>query len=184
MQPQRRTVIQPPRRPTARVVAKASRTRCSAHGASPAAQSRGSPTRVEWSARDPGPPPSWRAPPQGGAAFLDINCGCPIYGAAQRLHTRPCGSQALTGMRALVQACGPCPAPPTTHVPATRNCLSAASLRHFILRSFLRVECLAPGPAEATRRGMGSAMLRKPRALARMVAGVVAESELPVTVKV
>lgn len=31
---------------------------------------------------------------------------------------------------------------------------------------------------------MGSAMLRKPRSLAKMVAGVAAASELPVTVKV
>lgn len=31
---------------------------------------------------------------------------------------------------------------------------------------------------------MGSAMLRKPRALAKMVAGIAADSELPVTVKV
>lgn len=31
---------------------------------------------------------------------------------------------------------------------------------------------------------MGSALLRKPRALAVMVAGIAAESELPVTVKV
>ncbi|PNW77131.1 hypothetical protein CHLRE_10g423400v5 [Chlamydomonas reinhardtii] len=53
---------------------------------------------------------------EGGAQFLDINCGCPIY--------------------------------------------------------------------EATRRGMGSAMLRKPRALAKMVAGIAADSELPVTVKI
>ncbi|KAG2493961.1 hypothetical protein HYH03_007891 [Edaphochlamys debaryana] len=53
---------------------------------------------------------------EGGAAFMDINCGCPIF--------------------------------------------------------------------EATRRGMGSAMLRKPLSLAKMVAGIAAGSELPVTVKV
>ena len=37
---------------------------------------------------------------------------------------------------------------------------------------------------EASRRGLGAAMLRKPRSLAKMVAGVVRESPLPVTVKV
>ena len=31
---------------------------------------------------------------------------------------------------------------------------------------------------------MGAALLRRPRSLAKMVAGIVAESELPVTVKV
>lgn len=31
---------------------------------------------------------------------------------------------------------------------------------------------------------MGAAMLRKPRSLAKLVAGIVAESELPVTVKI
>lgn len=40
------------------------------------------------------------------------------------------------------------------------------------------------GPAEATRRGLGSALLRKPQKLARLVAGIVEGSELPVTVKI
>ncbi|GFR51807.1 hypothetical protein Agub_g14266, partial [Astrephomene gubernaculifera] len=48
---------------------------------------------------------------------------------------------------------------------------------------FLDINCGCP-IHEATRRGMGSAMLRKPRSLAKMVAGIAAESELPVTVKV
>ncbi|GLI71425.1 hypothetical protein VaNZ11_016639, partial [Volvox africanus] len=48
---------------------------------------------------------------------------------------------------------------------------------------FLDINCGCP-IHEATRRGMGSAMLRKPRALAKMVAGIAAESELPVTVKI
>ncbi|PNH11073.1 tRNA-dihydrouridine(47) synthase [NAD(P)(+)]-like [Tetrabaena socialis] len=48
---------------------------------------------------------------------------------------------------------------------------------------FMDINCGCP-IFEATRRGMGSAMLRKPRALARMVAGIAAESELPVTVKI
>ncbi|KAF5833686.1 hypothetical protein DUNSADRAFT_9956 [Dunaliella salina] len=37
---------------------------------------------------------------------------------------------------------------------------------------------------DASRRGMGAIMLRKPRSLAKMVNGIVKESELPVTVKI
>ncbi|KAF8063726.1 DUS3L [Scenedesmus sp. PABB004] len=37
---------------------------------------------------------------------------------------------------------------------------------------------------EATRRGLGAALLRKPTKLARLVAGIAAGSELPVTVKI
>lgn len=45
---------------------------------------------------------------------------------------------------------------------------------------------MLPGsfPTEATRRGLGAALLRKPKALAKMVAGIVLESALPVTVKI
>jgi tRNA-dihydrouridine synthase 3 len=38
--------------------------------------------------------------------------------------------------------------------------------------------------AEATRRGCGAALLRKPAKLARLVAGIAAESPLPLTVKI
>jgi tRNA-dihydrouridine synthase len=38
--------------------------------------------------------------------------------------------------------------------------------------------------AEATRRGMGAALLRKPTKLAKMVAGIATAVELPVTVKI
>ena len=38
--------------------------------------------------------------------------------------------------------------------------------------------------AEATKRGLGSALLRSPRKLARLVAGIAAGSPLPLTVKV
>jgi hypothetical protein len=41
-----------------------------------------------------------------------------------------------------------------------------------------------PRPAEATRRGLGAVLLRKPTKLARLVSGIVAGSELPVTVKI
>eukprot|EP00798_Chlamydomonas_sp_ICE-L_P012208 gene12208-15337_t len=37
---------------------------------------------------------------------------------------------------------------------------------------------------EAKRRGLGAVMLRKPRSLAKMIHGIVLESELPVTVKI
>lgn len=39
-------------------------------------------------------------------------------------------------------------------------------------------------PAEATRRGLGAALLRKPAKLQRLVAGIIAGSPLPVTVKI
>ena len=38
--------------------------------------------------------------------------------------------------------------------------------------------------AEATKRGLGAALLRSPRKLARLVAGIAAGSPLPLTVKV
>ncbi len=38
--------------------------------------------------------------------------------------------------------------------------------------------------AEATRRGLGAVLLRKPRSLAKLVHGIASESELPLTVKV
>ena len=37
---------------------------------------------------------------------------------------------------------------------------------------------------EATRRGLGAALLRKPQKLARLVSGIVQASDLPVTVKI
>lgn len=49
----------------------------------------------------------------------------------------------------------------------------------------LTLLCYVCLPAiEATRRGLGAAMLRKPRSLAKLVAGIVKESEIPVTVKI
>lgn len=41
-----------------------------------------------------------------------------------------------------------------------------------------------PAHAEATRRGLGAALLRKPTKLARLVAGIAAGSPLPLTVKI
>ena len=38
--------------------------------------------------------------------------------------------------------------------------------------------------AEATKRGMGSALLRKPPKLARLVAGIAEGIDIPLTVKV
>ncbi|GLC44902.1 hypothetical protein PLESTB_001687100 [Pleodorina starrii] len=61
--------------------------------------------------------------------------------------------------------------------------IAASKLAKEAGAQFLDINCGCP-IHEATRRGMGSAMLRKPRALAKMVAGIAAESELPVTVKV
>ncbi|GIL91348.1 hypothetical protein Vretifemale_18979 [Volvox reticuliferus] len=61
--------------------------------------------------------------------------------------------------------------------------ISASKLAKEAGAQFLDINCGCP-IHEATRRGMGSAMLRKPRALAKMVAGIAAESELPVTVKI
>ncbi|MEW5301194.1 MAG: hypothetical protein WDW36_004068 [Sanguina aurantia] len=49
--------------------------------------------------------------------------------------------------------------------------------------SWLDINCGCP-IYEATRRGLGAALLRKPKALAKMVAGIVLESALPVTVKI
>jgi tRNA-dihydrouridine synthase 3 len=37
---------------------------------------------------------------------------------------------------------------------------------------------------EASRRGLGAVMLRKPRSLAKLVAGIVRDSPIPVTVKI
>lgn len=39
-------------------------------------------------------------------------------------------------------------------------------------------------PSEATKRGLGAALLRKPTKLAKMVAGIAAASDLPITVKI
>ena len=41
-----------------------------------------------------------------------------------------------------------------------------------------------PRCAEATRRGLGAVLLRKPQKLARLVSGIVQGSDLPVTVKI
>jgi tRNA-dihydrouridine synthase 3 len=38
--------------------------------------------------------------------------------------------------------------------------------------------------AEATKRGLGAALLRKPTKLAKMVAGIAAQVDLPITVKI
>ncbi|KXZ53882.1 hypothetical protein GPECTOR_6g800 [Gonium pectorale] len=61
--------------------------------------------------------------------------------------------------------------------------VAASKLAQEAGAQFLDINCGCP-IYEATRRGMGSAMLRKPRSLAKMVAGIAAESEIPVTVKV
>lgn len=48
-----------------------------------------------------------------------------------------------------------------------------------------RLTCLRqPSTPEATRRGLGAVLLRKPTKLARLVSGIVAGSDLPVTVKI
>lgn len=49
--------------------------------------------------------------------------------------------------------------------------------------SWIDINCGCP-IYEATRRGMGAALLRKPTKLAKMVAGIAAAVELPVTVKI
>lgn len=41
-----------------------------------------------------------------------------------------------------------------------------------------------PSQTEATKRGLGAALLRKPSKLARLVAGIAAGSPLPLTVKI
>lgn len=43
---------------------------------------------------------------------------------------------------------------------------------------------VSPPPAEATKRGLGAALLRKPTKLAKMVAGIAAQVDLPITVKI
>ena len=48
---------------------------------------------------------------------------------------------------------------------------------------FLDLNCGCP-IYEATRRGLGAALLRKPRKLARLVNGIAAQSPLPLSVKV
>lgn len=42
----------------------------------------------------------------------------------------------------------------------------------------------AAAVAEATKRGLGAALLRRPTKLAKMVAGIVSKVDLPVTVKI
>ncbi|GBF87930.1 tRNA-dihydrouridine synthase [Raphidocelis subcapitata] len=59
----------------------------------------------------------------------------------------------------------------------------AAQLAKEAGASFVDLNCGCP-IHEATRRGLGSALLRKPQKLARLVSGIVAGSELPVTVKI
>lgn len=44
--------------------------------------------------------------------------------------------------------------------------------------------CIALRPAEATKRGLGAALLKKPTKLAKMVAGIAAQVDLPITVKI
>ena len=46
------------------------------------------------------------------------------------------------------------------------------------------VNLMTSPSAEATKRGLGSALLRKPPKLARLVAGIAEGIELPLTVKV
>ena len=48
---------------------------------------------------------------------------------------------------------------------------------------WLDINCGCP-IYEATRRGLGAVLLRKPRSLAKLVHGIASESDLPVTVKV
>lgn len=61
--------------------------------------------------------------------------------------------------------------------------VAAARLAHEAGASFVDLNCGCP-IYEATRRGLGSALLRSPRKLARLVAGVADGSPLPVTVKI
>eukprot|EP00983_Pelagomonas_calceolata_P006739 221125-Pelagomonas_calceolata.AAC.2 len=55
---------------------------------------------------------------------------------------------------------------------------------HEALLASAQADLLPLFVADASRRGMGAIMLRKPRSLAKMVNGIVNESELPVTVKI
>jgi tRNA-dihydrouridine synthase 3 len=61
--------------------------------------------------------------------------------------------------------------------------VAAARLAQEAGASFLSLNVGCP-IYEATRRGLGAAMLRKPTKLARLVAGLVAETDLPVEVKI
>ncbi|KAI8466352.1 MAG: dihydrouridine synthase-domain-containing protein [Monoraphidium minutum] len=61
--------------------------------------------------------------------------------------------------------------------------VAAAKLAKEAGASFVDLNCGCP-IREATRRGLGAVLLRKPTKLARLVAGIVAGSDLPVTVKI
>jgi tRNA-dihydrouridine synthase 3 len=61
--------------------------------------------------------------------------------------------------------------------------VAAAELAHKAGASFVDLNCGCP-IYEATRRGLGSALLRKPPKLARLVEGIAAGIELPLTVKI
>jgi len=61
--------------------------------------------------------------------------------------------------------------------------LAAARLAADAGAAFIDLNCGCP-IFEATRRGLGSALLRNPRKLARLVAGMAEASPLPVTVKI
>jgi len=64
-----------------------------------------------------------------------------------------------------------------------REGVAAARLAADAGACWLDLNCGCP-IYEATRRGLGAALLRKPTKLARLVSGLVAESPLPVTVKI
>ena len=59
--------------------------------------------------------------------------------------------------------------------------LGAISAEHAQSTYISQVQCLCP--AEATKRGLGAVLLRKPQKLARLVAGIAAGSPIPFTVK-
>ncbi|KIZ02031.1 tRNA-dihydrouridine synthase 3 [Monoraphidium neglectum] len=61
--------------------------------------------------------------------------------------------------------------------------VAAAKLAKEAGASFVDLNCGCP-IREATRRGLGAVLLRKPTKLARLVSGIVAGSDLPVTVKI
>lgn len=76
-------------------------------------------------------------------------------------------------------AAGP-PLDPTQLCPRPR----VAGLNHQMLARLAHTDLCCVAAAEASRRGLGAAMLRKPRSLAKLAHGMAVGSPLPVTVKV
>lgn len=139
---------------------------------------------------------------EAGASWVDLNCGCPIYGVPTSATSSSTLSKLFLIWNRLPTVLAPCFWSAEHNHHRDELCMCGHSIstqshdgKHFVC-TCTQPNCMHATVmgndrgchhlllAEATKRGLGSALLRNPRKLARLVAGIAEGIDLPLTVKV